>query len=401
MSQVKLSNIVEAYEYVYGRSWDSSLLPTAEELALLAPSIPVGEKQPETEKLKEYRRLGAFTLRGDDSFWDWHSLDSSGENAGRDDALTKERLRLREAKTWGLNARGELIREKLKEATLSDQAYAVAEINRIVWEALKPNLVARELVTIWHTDRPSYRFIKAVLIPRAFDVDEHAEIPVAGEKYEYTDAKMRKIGVRPQISREAIEDAVWDIVARQLAEGARAMSQKESEILIGSNGIFNTAASSGNEYQGYGKTVTCGTSGTLAYSDLVAAIASLRSENAYPDTLVVNPSEEGDLLKDDKFIHAFYFGGFMKKSLGPAEYFGQILGFRTLTTTIQPSGSALLLQTSGAAGIGAPAAAMVIRRDVTVENLIDPIKDLTSVAFTERFQFRVGRHLALCQIQSA
>ena len=169
MSQVKLSNIVEAYEYIYGRRWDSSILPTAEELALLAPSIPVADKQPETEKLKEYRRLGAFTLSGEESFWTWHSVESSGQYAGRDEALAKERLRLKEAKTWGLNAKGELIREKLKESTLSDQAYAVAEINRIVWEALKPNLVARELVTIWHTDRPSYRFIKAVLIPRAFD----------------------------------------------------------------------------------------------------------------------------------------------------------------------------------------------------------------------------------------
>jgi len=39
-------------------------------------------------------------------------------------------------------------------------------------------------------------------------VTEAAEIPIAGEKYDYVEISMRKIGVPPQISRELVEDPV-------------------------------------------------------------------------------------------------------------------------------------------------------------------------------------------------
>lgn len=282
---------------------------------------------------------------------------------------------------------------KLKEYTLSDQAYAVAEINRIVWEALKPNLIFRELVTIWHTTHPSFRFIRAILAPRAFDVQEGTEIPVAGEKYDYIDATMRKIGIRPTISREAIEDMTWDVVGRQAAEGGRAMAQKENELGLA---ILNTAGSSGNNYQGYGQSYDPATANTLAYADIANGIGLIRAQNAFPDTLAVHPTDEALLLQDDKFIHTFYFGGLMKKALGPPEFFGQMLGFRTLTSTLLTNiatsgGNALLLDSARAAGF-------VIRRDVTVENLIDPIKDLTGMSYTARINLAVLRQMAICAI---
>src|SRR5207302_216212 len=99
------------------------------------------------------------------------------------------------------------------------------------------------------TDRPTYRWIRAILIPRAHDVGESAEIPSAGERYDNVDVTHRKIGVRPQISREMIEDAVWDVVARQVAEGGRAMAQRETEIVLS---LLNTLAASSNNFQGTG-----------------------------------------------------------------------------------------------------------------------------------------------------
>ena len=289
---VKINDIVEAYEQGYDTNWDSMDPPTAKELAVFCPET----KTPtETEKkLKEYARLREVNVFGPGYV--------PGDLISRD----KDFLELKEQ-----------VRPKLKEMVLSDQAYAVAEINRIVWEALQPNLIFRELVTIWHTNNPTYRFIRAILIPRAYDVAEAAEIPIAGEKYDYVDVTMRKIGVRPQISRELVEDAVWDVVARQLAEGGRAMAQKENELGIA---ILNTSASSSNNYQGYGCTQDCASHGTLAYGDIVKGIGQLRGQNAFPDTLVVNPSEEASVLQDSNFINAFYFGGLMKKALGPQEY---------------------------------------------------------------------------------
>jgi hypothetical protein len=359
-----IADIVEAYEAAYGKNWDRKEPPTARELAVFRVSDESGPAETE-EKLKEFCKLREFQIFGPGGF----------EIDIRKDP-TFQKLK-------------EQVRPKLKEMALSDQAYAVAEINRIVWEALKPNLAFRELVTIWHTDRPTYRFIRAILVPRAFDVQEATEIPIAGEKYDYIDVNMRKIGIRPEISREMVEDAQWDVVARQLAEGGRAMAQKENELGIA---LLNTLATSSNNYQGYGSAVNSKTSGSFVYEDVVNLISTIRGQNAFPDTLFVNPTEEGSLLKDDKFIHAFYFGGLMKKALGPQEYFGQMIGFRTLTSTLETTGTPIMLDTARAAGF-------VIRRDVTVEHLIDPNKDLSGAAFTSRINLGVCRHMAIAQLE--
>ncbi len=268
----EINDIVEAFEYGYGKSWDRKDPPTAKELSVFCAE----SKSPlEVEKkLKEYARLREFNIFG----------------PGGVTSDIKQDPSFRKLK--------EQVRPKLKEMILSDQAFAVAEINRIVWEALQPNLIFRELVTLWHTSNPTYRFIRAILIPRAFDVQEATEIPIAGEKYDYIDVNMRKIGVRPQISRELVEDAVWDVVARQLAEGGRAMAQKENELGLA---ILNTAGNSGNNYQGYGLAQDAASHGTLAYGDVVGSIGQLRGQNAFPSDLVVNPAEEASVLTDDKY----------------------------------------------------------------------------------------------------
>ncbi len=284
-------------------------------------------------------------------------------------------------------------RRKLKETTLSDQAFAVAEIYRIVWEAAKPNLIFRDIVPIINTDRPIFRVIRAILIPRAFKIAEGAEIPAAGEKYDNVDVTVQKFGVRPQITREMVEDAVWDVIARQLAEAGRAVSQLENEqFLIGS-------ASQAGLVQDAGNSVATATSGTLVYLDIVKAVRSLREQNFYYEggVLVTYPRAEQDLLVDDKFIHAFYFGGLMKKALSPSEFFGQMLGFTTyVSTLIAPTGGGAtdrtLLLDNARAGL------LVIRRDLTVENLVDPIKDLTGMALTERLQYGTQRANAITKV---
>lgn len=362
MPPTPVADIVEAYEAAYDKNWDRKDPPTARELAVFCPEGATPNEA--EEKLKEYSKFREYQIFG-----------PGGVSDIRQDP-TFQKLK-------------EQVKPKLKEMALSDQAYAVAEINRIVWEALKPNLAFRELVTIWHTDKPTYRFIRAILVPRAFDLQEATEIPIAGEKYDYIDVNMRKIGIRPQITRDMVEDAQWDVVARQLSEGGRAMAQKENELGIA---LLNTLASSSNNYQGYGTSVNSATSGSTVYVDIVNLIAAIRGQNAFPDTLFVNPTEEGSLLKDDKFIHAFYFGGLMKKALGPQEYFGQMIGFRTLTSTLETAGTPIMLDTARSAGF-------VIRRDVTVEHLIDPIKDLSGAAFTSRINLGVCRHLAIAQLQ--
>jgi hypothetical protein len=359
-------DVKQAYELAYGQEWDNNLPPDAVSLAALREiKSPTGSDD-SVSKLREYAGLAEQQFLGPN----------------------RQPVHIEKDWRYKLNAARVLGNKKLKEMTLSSQAFAVAEVNRVVWEALKPNLIFRELVTVWHTNNPTFRFIRAILMPRAFDVGEGTEVRIAGERYDYIDVNMRKIGVRPTISREMVEDAQWDVVARQLAEGGRAMAQKENELGLA---ILNTQGTSSNNYQGWANTIASANSAYIAYPDLVGAIGTLRENNAFPDTAAVYPSEEADLLNDDKFIHSFYFGGLAKKAMGPPDFFGQVLGIRTLTSTLVTAGNSLVIDTARAAGF-------VIRRDVTVENLVDPIKDVSGAVFTERMNLGVLRAPAICQI---
>jgi len=394
-TNIKLADIEEAYEHVFAKSrgtWDRNEPPDAPTLASIGLAWQMANKPDDKAKLREAVNdiLPGYTLYP--SGWVppevYRDLDYKLTEAGDVDAGRRPHA------TLPSNAMGDMDRAiqaniemaipKLKETVLSDQAFAVAEINRIVVEAAKPNLIGRELTTIWRTDRPTYRWIRAIIIPRAHDVGETGEVPSAGERYDNIDVTHRKIGVRPQISREMIEDAVWDVVARQVAEGGRAMAQRETEILLS---LLNTLASSGNNFQGTGTETAAAAANVLAYVDIVKRLGDVRAKDFFVDTLVLHPTEETDILQDDKFIHAFYFGGLMRKALAPSETFGQVLGFRTLVSTLATSGRAIMMDSKRHAGL-------VIRRDVTAENLVDPVRDLQGVSFTERFNVAVLRHLA-------
>lgn len=396
--KTKYADIIEAYEGTFGKTkgtWDKNEPPDAPTLAALgvAYTIASSESAPKTrEAVNEMFPGYALYPPGWVPPEIYHDYDYSFTQAGDVNPTTGQGMRphaiLPQKAMSDMDAiiasNVQQAIPKLRETILSDQAFAVAEINRIVVEAAKPNLIGRELTTIWRTDRPTYRWIRAIKIPRGHDVGEMGEIPSAGERYDNVDVTHRKTGVRPQITREMIEDAVWDVVARQVAEGGRAMAQRETEIILT---LLNTLATAGNNFQGSGAQTNAATGGTTAYVDVVKRLGDVRGQDFFVDTLVLNPTGETSILQDDKFIHAFYFGGLMRKALAPSETFGQVLGFRTLVSTLATVGNAIILDSKRHAGL-------VIRRDVTAENLVDPVRDLQGIAFTERFNTAVVRHLA-------
>lgn len=265
--------------------------------------------------------------------------------------------------------------KRLAELLLSDVSQATAKVLDVVWEAAKPNLIGRELAVVVAQDLPSLKVPRAKL-SKAYEIAEGAEIPVGTEDYDSVTLTPKKYGVRPLISREMIEDAEWDVIEYQLAEAGRAMADLETEKII-----LEMISDSGNS-------VVAGTSGTLAYADVVNILKECLIDEFAPDVLAVHPSEFADLLKDAAIQKAMDWGG---PAVAPTGRIANLLGMRVLVSTKVTSGTALVID-SKHAGV------LFIRRDVTVEEYEDPVKDLAGVAVTARWIYDTLRPNAIGKV---
>ena len=271
---------------------------------------------------------------------------------------------------------GEFLRNnRLQEILLSDASQATGKVLDVVWEAAKPNLIGREIAVVIGQDTPSIKIPRAKL-SKAYEVAEGAEIPVGTEDYDSITLTPKKYGVRPLISREMVEDAEWDVIEYQLAEAGRAMADLETEKIVSQ--MISDA----------GNSVAAGTSGTLAYSDVVNIIKECLIDNHIPDALVIHPSELADLLKDTAIQKAMEWGG---PAVAPTGEVPKLLGMRVLVSTKVTSGTALVVD-SKHAGV------LFIRRDITAEDYEDPVKDLAGVSITARWAYTTLRAEAIGKI---
>jgi len=265
--------------------------------------------------------------------------------------------------------------KRLAELLLSDVSQATAKVLDVVWEAAKPNLIGRELAVVVAQDLPSLKVPRAKL-SKAYEIAEGAEIPVGTEDYDSVTLTPKKYGVRPLISKEMIEDAEWDVIEYQLAEAGRAMADLETEKIISE--MISDA----------GNSVAAGTGGTLAYADVVNILKECLTDDFAPDTLAIHPSEFADLLKDSAIQKAMDWGG---PAVAPTGRIANLLGMRVLVSTKVTSGTALVID-SKHAGV------LFIRRDVTVEEYEDPVKDLAGVAVTARWIYDTLRPNAIGKV---
>ena len=173
----------------------------------------------------------------------------------------------------------------LREVLLSDAAGATAKMLATVWDAALPKLVGRQCVQVITGTTPSIRVPRAAKA-KAYKIGEIGVPPIVAESYDYVEITARKWAAFPVVSRDLVEDAQWDVIERQYREAARAIAEAETEE------ILTTMISDA------GNTISAGTSGSLALSDIAGAITEIAKDDFEADTIVVNPQEYGDLLKD-------------------------------------------------------------------------------------------------------
>lgn len=249
------------------------------------------------------------------------------------------------------------------EILFQSDAGATALVLRQVWDAATPTLIGRQLVQVFRDDEASLK-VPIAAKAQARWIKDGGEIPISEEAYSFKTIDAKKSGLRPAITREMIEDAHWDVLARQLEEGARAMGEFESTEIIG------------KQITDAGSTVAAASSGTLAWADVAGMIGTMGNLNRPPDILAVNWTEFADLLKDSAIQNLVLYD--KQDAFVPGGPIAYVPGMKILVSSLVTSATALLVNSRYAT-------ALFLRRDITIEDYEDPKNDLQGAVFTERW----------------
>jgi len=254
---------------------------------------------------------------------------------------------------------------------------ATASLLSVVWNAAVPALIGRQAVQVMRDVKPSIRVPKAAKA-KAYLVGQSGGAPITAEAYSYKEIIARLWECIPVVPRVLVEDCSWDVIERQMAEGARALAEEETgEIVLG---LIAGAATANN--------VTF--SSPMEYANEIAeAAGKVEAAGWEANTIIVHPTNYWQLMKETNLI-----SWQVTAQAPPAIITGKIptiAGMQLLKSTKCTVNNALVLDKFNA-GV------LYVRRDITLENYADPIKDLAGAVLTSRFRFGIIRDTAISKI---
>lgn len=219
-------------------------------------------------------------------------------------------------------------------------------------------------------------------------VAEGAEIPINTQNYSTVEFKALKYGVRPLISMELIEDGLFNVAELELQKAGMRIENSKNQVAIG-------------EIIDCGATELDMANTNIGIKAVAQAVSTVRSAGFNPDTLIMHPDAEAAVLQE--FVPTNYYPteSIVKTGMVP-----NILGLKTYTCGVTDPASATNVwgYTTATDNIGmivldsTAAAAIGMRRDITVDKYNDPIKDLLGMSVTARFDVEAIVTGAMCLV---
>jgi len=270
----------------------------------------------------------------------------------------------------------------VREGLFSDAAGALGRLHDTLVQAAYPEMICRSIITVRPTTEAIERFPldeKAV----AYRYAEGAVTRLSGKKNSTVDVYTNVLAeASEEWTREFLEDATWNVMDSMVEKVGRALGEEETDTIIALYGAVADADLAG------GAPVNQG-GAAMNWNGLVKLHNAVRSENWRPTVLAVNEVQLHQLLTDDKFIHAQYLpAGQTDLEQGTVT---SVLGMRVQASTLVPNGVAYALDTR-------VASAMLLRRDVTVEDWEDIKNGKYGVRATTRFGVGVLRSKAIAKM---
>jgi hypothetical protein len=270
-----------------------------------------------------------------------------------------------------------------KELLLSDGMQSTTllqeEVYNTIIEGSQPVQVVRNIFPIINTNTNQVRVTyEDGALGKAVDVAEGAAIPINTENFSTHDITIKKIGTRPVITNELIEDGLWDMVEFSLRRAGQKLEHKFNYDVI-NEAVDSTTYSTMNSV----------TSTTCTPVKLIEMIKEIHNDDYIPTDLILTPTAESQLISGNNLLQANYAGD--SKALRNYDI-GTLFGLKMHRLTIDGGGQTMLWNNGYNASneIGAlicdPSYCMIaMRRDITVEQYDDPIHDLVGIAATMRY----------------
>lgn len=269
----------------------------------------------------------------------------------------------------------------VKSESVSDGAYLIQEevYNQVI-EGSEPKVCMREVFPIINTDSYSVRVVSGEAGTYAEEIAEGATIPIDTQEYSKTDISVKKIGVRPLITNELIEDELFDIAELEVKKAGKRCENKLNQDVL--TAVLEGATTSDTDP---------GTNNEFHPSDIAKASRAVKTGDYDPDTLILSDYAEGLLMGSTNLLYANRGGtdSYLKTGQLP----NQILGLKPYLTSVTSGNSSDYWDTTDGANhyMGAvldtttPIGFLAMRRDLTVERYDDPIHDLIGIAVTMRY----------------
>lgn len=289
--------------------------------------------------------------------------------------------------------RRELVLSEAIESTTLIQA----EFYNAVLEGAEPNKVMRNMLRVIPMKSNQQTFTLGEtggVLPK---VAEGAELESNNQDYTAVTLTSHKYGEKGIVTNELIEDAMYDIVALEVAKsGARAentLNHVALTMLLDDAGLEHDTAASDQGFKA-----------------VAAARKAMKQVNHNPDVCIVCAEAEYAMIIDSQISYASYYGSQGPTSAVAKGVIPPLMGIK-FSQSLDPADttydSATYTWDYGADGeIGmvlvdsASLAGLIgLRRDITVKDYDDPIRDLKGAALTMRFATGSPFDNGICRVE--
>ena len=272
----------------------------------------------------------------------------------------------------------------IKEGLFSDGVGALGKMHDTLVQAAQPKLVGRNIINVMPTTEQMERFpLDAEAV--AYRYAEGAVTRLSGAKNSTVDIYTNILAeASEEWTKEFAEDATWNVMNNMVEKVGRALGKDETERIIALYAaVADADLAGGDEVAGGGA--------VLSWAMLLNTHNAVETEDWDPTVFGCHTMQKHQLLNDDKFVNSMYLpsGETDVKSASV----GDVLGMSVQPSSLFTNGVAYAIDTR-------IASAMLLRRDITVEDWVDVKNGKFGVRATTRFGLGILRSTGIARISN-
>jgi len=277
-------------------------------------------------------------------------------------------------------------RELLLTETVEGTNLIQTEVYKTVLEGANQATCFREALPVVKMKSNSFDWPIGESGYYAVRTPEGAEIPRRVQDYSKRTFTAYKEATRPEITKEMIEDCLFDVVEAEVRKGGKAIENK-----LNRDVLTTLLDNAGNEHDTAGS--------NQGVKAVAAAIGLNKASDFGADVIVMHPDFVSKYLSE--FVPTAYAGSSDVMNGGNPGFLG-LKPYICSVTDDSDSYSwdydsdgeigALVLDSANAGAIG-------VRRDITVEDYKDPVHDLQGMTITARMANNYLHANAICRIE--